>query len=278
MGNVLGELPLQHVLLPARALQLFVYLDDFLGYLSQFVVGEVDELLGLQRLVVTRPDGKGAQFGYVLAQPVCEVVEYDDQYEDCSQCKPQVMLVCLERFGQVVVVGQSATHDEAVVGIVGSRVEEVTLHRIAAAFDGRPRAMLERLLDFRARGVVANVGFTLGPVVIDYHARRTDEGHSQSRCMVPAHIVAVLPLGGDDTVVDFVGHAVVEVLQPDVERVYLELFLPCLLIHDERAGEDQKHGDDAYKQLLSYRGSPHSVTLQRNSRNPALSRCGGHSP
>ena len=86
-------------------LQLFVYLDDFLGYLSQFVVGEVDELLGLQRLVVTRPDGKGAQFGYVLAQPVCEVVEYDDQYEDCSQCKPQIMLVCLERFGQVVVVG-----------------------------------------------------------------------------------------------------------------------------------------------------------------------------
>ena len=112
---VLRELPFQYGLFLAGALQAFVYLYYPLSNLPQFVVGKVGEVFRVERFVVVGTACEYLQFGYVVAQTAYEVIQNErEQHHGCYR-EPYVMLVRLQRFGQIVVVGQRAPYDDVLV-------------------------------------------------------------------------------------------------------------------------------------------------------------------
>ena len=63
MRHILGELPLEDVLLTPCTLQAFIDLNDALGNLAQLIVGEHHEILGVQTLVMGGARGKDTELG-----------------------------------------------------------------------------------------------------------------------------------------------------------------------------------------------------------------------
>ena len=104
MGYVLRELSFQHVLFLLCLLQFPVYLDDFLGYLSQLIIRKAHQVVGIKALTVVGTAGKDTQLANVLAQPVSKSVEHQGEDDNGHEGEPDVMLVGRERLGEVVVI------------------------------------------------------------------------------------------------------------------------------------------------------------------------------
>ena len=243
VGDVVGELAFEFVLLPARALVALIDLDDALGDVAQLVVGKDRQVLDVERLVVVGPRGEEPQFGDVVAQSAREVVEQERQQHDGAQRKPKIVFVRVEHAGEVVVVGQGAADDVAVGGKIGGGVEESLRHGGALALDGVAAAVVEGLAHLLAVGVVVDVAQVLLPRVVEDRAVGADERHAQ-----PPHVVV------DDVAVDKrldvlrrrgdgLAHLHVEVLEARVEHRHLVVLLPSLLIDDEGEGKEQEDGE-----------------------------------
>jgi len=131
--HILRELSFEHVLLAACTLQSFIDLDDTFGDLSQFIVGKGCQVFCLQTLVVVSARGKDAQLGDVCAQAMDKTIEYQRQQCKDDQGKPDEVLIGLQALRQIVVIGQSRAHDNAIILEISGRIEILPVEYLAMA-------------------------------------------------------------------------------------------------------------------------------------------------
>ena len=137
VGYVLRQLAFEYVLFAPCRLQALVYLDDALGYFAQLVGRKCNEVFRVERLTVVGSRGKSAQFLHVVAQSAREAIEHYGEQKYRYDGKPNVVLVGLQRTGEVAGVWQCRAYDDRVVRKIRGRIEIVAVERLAAALHGR---------------------------------------------------------------------------------------------------------------------------------------------
>ena len=103
---------------------------------AQLVVGKGDEVFRVERLTVVGSRGESAQFLHIVAQTARETVEHYGEQKYRYDGKPDVVLVGLQRLGEVAGVRQCRAYDDRVVRKIRGRIEIVALERLAAALHG----------------------------------------------------------------------------------------------------------------------------------------------
>ena len=127
MGDILRQLPFQDILFPSGGLDTLIHLDDAFSNFTQFIIREFSQILYLQALVVVGLVGEDAELSHILAQPMGESVEHDGQEDDGENGKPDVMLVSLQRFREIIIIRQGTSDDDRVGREIGSHIEVILL-------------------------------------------------------------------------------------------------------------------------------------------------------
>ena len=137
VGYVLCQLAFEYVLFAPCRLQALVNLDDALGNFAQLVGRKRNEVFRVERLTVVGSRSKGTEFLHVVAQSTRETVEHYGEQKYRYDGKPNVVLIGLQRTGEVAGVWQCRAYDDRVVRKIRGRIEIVAVERLAATLHGR---------------------------------------------------------------------------------------------------------------------------------------------
>lgn len=119
------------------------------------------------------------------------------------------------------------------------------MYGLAIAVDGRTCTMLQCRCYLWACRVVVDVRVVLQLAVVEHITVGAYQRHAYILYVVSFYIAVERFLREVGEEAQTFLHARVVVLQLQVERVNLELFLALLLEHDERHGEHKEHREDA---------------------------------
>ena len=108
-------LAFEYVLFASCRLQALVNLDYALGYFAQLIGWKRNQVFRIERLTVVSSRGESAQFLHVVAQTARETVEHYGEQKYRYDGKPDVVLVGLQRFGEVTGVRQCRAYNDRVV-------------------------------------------------------------------------------------------------------------------------------------------------------------------
>ena len=187
MCDILCELALQDILLLSGSLHSLIHLYNTLGYLAQFIIWEIGQIFHFQTLVVICLIGKDGKFGDVLAQPVGETIEHDGKKDDGNDGKPDIMLVCLKRLGQIVIIRQRRTHDELRFWKIGSHIEIILLQGLRLSFHTRALSHLQSLSYFLPFGMIGKMTIILAHIIEHHPTIGLDQGNTKVLALMFTH-------------------------------------------------------------------------------------------
>ena len=208
--------------------------------------------------------GEDAELGNILAQPMGESVEHDGQDDDGKNGKPDVMLVSLQRFREIIIIRQGTSDDDRVGREIGSHIEVILLQGLRLSFHARSQSILQRLLYLLAVQVIGKPVIVLAHIVIHHltvgpYQRDTqiltfmftDESiqfgfrHDEFRATHAGQSLQTIAVAQDDSSImsqrEILLQEGVVVFQFHRERTDLILFLTSLLEHDKTDSEHKEH-------------------------------------
>ena len=112
--------------------------------------------------------GEDAELSHILAQPMGESVEHDGQEDDGENGKPDVMLVSLQRFREIIIIRQGTSDDDRVGREIGSHIEVILLQSLRLSLHTRSQSILQRLLYLLAVQVIGKTVIVLAHIVVHH--------------------------------------------------------------------------------------------------------------
>ena len=184
MGNVLGKLPFQNILFLARGLYSLVHLDDTLGNLAQLIIGESRQVFYLKTLIMVGFIGEDAQLGHILSQAMHKPIKHNGKEYDSKDGKPDVMLVGLQRLGEIVVIRQSASDNNGIGRKISGHIEVIMLQGFRLSLHTRAQSCPQCFLYLLSVDVIGEMIEVVSHIVVHHLAIRAYQSNTQVLTLV----------------------------------------------------------------------------------------------